>query len=309
MSDHVRWAAAVPQAFFHDRVDMDLIHGWAMRAEDLGYDSLWVQESIVGDVPILEPVTLLSHLAAITRRVRLGTSVMVAPLRNPVQLAKSLGTLDHVSGGRLTVGLGLGGQPNDVAPFGIGPEHRVRRLVEIIEVMKSLWTEPAAQYQGQFWRLEGAQMEPKPVQQPHPPIWLGARHPRALRRAVRHADGWMGAGSSTTESFIQGVGHLRDYLEEAGRDPSGFTISKRVYVAVDNDEARAESRLRDWFGLRYKNAEMASQVSVWGSVSRCVDLLGEIVAAGAQLVLLNTCFDDLEQLEVLSGEVIPQLTS
>ena len=308
MNDRVRWGAAVPQVFFHDRVDMDLIHGWARRAEDLGYDSLWVQESIVGDVPILEPVTLLAHLAAITRRVRLGTSVMVAPLRNPVQLAKSLGTLDHVSGGRLTVGLGLGGQPNDVAPFGIGPEQRVKRFVEIIEVMKSLWTEPATQYQGQFWQLEGARMEPKPVQQPHPPLWLGARHPRALRRAVRHADGWMGAGSSTTESFIEGVGHLRGYLEEAGRDPSGFTVSKRVYVAVDNDEARAESRLRDWFGLRYKNAEMASQVSVWGSVSRCVDLLGEIVAAGAQLVLLNTCFDDLEQLEVLSDEVIPQLT-
>ena len=308
MNDQVRWAAAVPQVFFDDRVDMDLVHEWARRAEDLGYDSLWVQESIVGDVPILEPVTLLSHLAAITRRVRLGTSVMVAPLRNPVQLAKSLGTLDHVSGGRLTVGLGLGGQPNDVAPFGIAPERRVRRFVEIIEVMKTLWTEQAAEYRGEFWQLEGARMEPKPVQQPHPPIWLGARHLRALRRAVRHADGWMGAGSSTTDSFIQGVGHLRSYLEEAGRDPSTFTVSKRVYVAVDNDEARAESRLRHWFGLRYKNADMASQVSVWGSVSRCVDQLGEIVAGGAQLVLLNTCFDHMEQLEALSDEVIPQLT-
>lgn len=307
MNSDVRWGIAVPQVFFDEPVDMSLIQQWARRAEDLGYHSLWVQESIVGDVPILEPVSLLSYLAAITQKVRLGTSVMVAPLRNPVQLAKSLGSLDHMSGGRLTVGIGLGGQRNDVVPFGISPECRVRRFIEMINVMKSLWSGTAAKYQGRFWQLEGIHMEPKPVQQPHPPIWLGARHPNALRRAVRHADGWMGAGSSTTESFIQGVGHTRAYLEEGRRDPSTFTISKRVYVAVDNNEQRAAGRLREWFGRRYKNAEMASQVSVWGSAARCADMLEEIVKAGAQLVLLNPAFDHLEQLEALSQDVIPQL--
>ena len=140
----------------------------------------------------------LAVLRGLTSKVRLGTSVMVAPLRNPVQLAKSLSSLDQMSLGRLTVGLGLGGGTGDYPPFGIDPARRVRRFVEVVEVMKALWTQSAADYQGQLWQLDGIHMEPKPVQQPHPPIWFGGSHPAALRRAVRHGNGWMGAGSSST---------------------------------------------------------------------------------------------------------------
>jgi probable F420-dependent oxidoreductase len=307
MANKVRWGVAIPQVFFDEPADMALVSSWAKKAEDLGYDSLWVQEGIVGLAPVLEPVTLLSYIAAITDRVRLGTSVIVAPLRNPVQLAKSLSSLDHLSQGRLTVGLGLGGNPDDLVPFGISPERRVRRFVEIIDVMKALWTEPEARFQGEFWQLEGTRMEPKPVQKPHPPIWFGARQPQALRRAVRHADGWMGAGSSSTEQFVSGFGQVQMYLEESGRDPSTFAVSKRVYVALDNNEERAETRLREWFGRRYGNAEMASQVSVWGSADRCIEELAKVTSAGAEMVLLNTAFDDMEQLEALAQDVIPHL--
>ena len=111
MANDVRWGIAAPQVFLDGPVDMKLISRWAQKAEQLDYHSLWVQEQIVGDVPILEPVNLLSYMAAITQKVKLGTSVMVAPLRNPIQLAKSLSSLDHMSAGRLIVGLGLGGQP------------------------------------------------------------------------------------------------------------------------------------------------------------------------------------------------------
>ena len=307
MASKVRWGVAIPQVFLDEPTDMALVSSWAKKAEDLGYDSLWVQEGIVGSVPILEPVTLLSYVAAITDRVRLGTSVMVAPLRNPVQLAKSLSSLDHISRGRLTVGLGLGGNRDDVVPFGISPEQRVRRFVEIVDVMKALWTESEVQFPGEFWQLVGTHMEPKPVQKPHPPIWFGARQPQALRRAVRHADGWMGAGSSSTEQFVSSFGQVEMYLEESGRDPSTFAISKRVYVALDNNEERAETRLREWFGRRYGNAEMASEVSVWGSADRCIEELAKVTSAGAEMVLLNTAFDDIEQLEALAQDVIPHL--
>lgn len=258
-------------------------------------------------MPILEPVNLLSFVAALTEKVRLGTSVMVAPLRNPVQLAKSLSSLDHLSGGRLIVGIGLGGRTDEYPSFGISSQRRIRRFIEIMDVMKALWTQPEARYDGEFWQLKGTPMEPKPLQKPYPPIWLGARHPAALKRAVRHADGWMGAGSSSTAQFIEGAGRLRMYLEEAGRDPSTFTISKRVYLAVDNDERRAETRLREWFGRRYKNADMASEVSVWGSASKCTEKLADIVGAGAELVLLNPVFDHMEHLYVLTQEILPQL--
>ena len=307
MASKVRWGVAIPQVFLDEPTDMALVSSWAKKAEDLGYDSLWVQEGIVGSVPILEPVTLLSYVAAITDRVRLGTSVMVAPLRNPVQLAKSLSSLDHISRGRLTVGLGLGGNRDDVVPFGISPEQRVRRFVEIVDVMKALWTESEVQFPGEFWQLVGTHMEPKPVQKPHPPIWFGARQPQALRRAVRHADGWMGAGSSSTEQFVSSFGQVEMYLEESGRDPSTFAVSKRVYVALDNNEERAETRLREWFGRRYGNAEMASEVSVWGSADRCIEELAKVTSAGAEMVLLNTAFDDIEQLEALAQDVIPHL--
>ena len=307
MTGKVRWGISVPQVFFDGPVDMPLIKRWAQRAEALGYESLWTQEQITGSSPILEPVTLLSFLAGITEKVRLGTSVIVAPLRNPVQLAKSLGSLDHLSAGRLVVGLGLGGNPADIPPFGISPEKRVRRFTEVIDVMKALWTQPEAHFQGEFWQLDGLKMEPKPVQKPHPPIWLGARHDNALKRAVRHADGWMGAGSSTTESFVAGVGQVQMYLDESGRDPKSFAISKRVYVAVDNDEKRAEGRLREWFGKRYGNADMASQVSVWGSTAKITAELAKVTEAGAEMVLLNPAFDDMEHLEVLAQDVIPAL--
>ena len=307
MAGKVSWGISIPQVFFDGPIDMPLIERWSKRAESLGFESLWTQEAITGAVPILEPVTLLSYLAAITEKVRLGTSVIVAPLRNPIQLAKSLGSLDHMSRGRLTVGLGLGGNPNDIPPYGFSSEKRVRRFTEIIDVMKALWTQPEAHFQGEFWQLDGLKMEPKPLQKPHPPIWLGARHINALRRAVRHGDGWMGAGSSDTASFVTAVDQTKMYLEEADRDPGSFTISKRVYVAVDNDEDRAEGRLKEWFGKRYGNADMASQVSVWGSTAKVTEKLAKVTEAGAEMVLLNPAFDDMEHLDALAEEVIPNL--
>jgi probable F420-dependent oxidoreductase len=273
----------------------------------LKYDSLWVQEQIVGTVPILEPVTLLTYAAAFTQTMRLGTSVMVFNVRHPIQLAKSLTSLDHLSQGRLTVGLGMGGQTTDYPAFGISPERRVRRFVEGIEVMKALWTEASVKYAGAIWQLDGMAQAPKPLQQPHPPLWFGARAPAALRRAVRLGSGFMGAGSSSTEDFKTQVQQVRGFLDEMGRDPAAFTISKRVYLAIDSDKARAERRLRHWFGIRYRNADMVPQVAVWGPVNECLDGLALIVQHGAEHLLLNPVFDYPEHMDILAQEIIPHL--
>jgi probable F420-dependent oxidoreductase len=296
----------IPQDFIDRPVDVQLIRDYVQKAEALGYDSLWVQEQIVGDVPILEPVTLLTYVAALTSRVRLGTSVMLTVLRNPVQLAKSLSSLDQMSQGRLAVGVGIGGHvPESI--FGYTSEHRVRRFVEGLQVMKALWTESKATFTGTFWQFKDVSMEPKPVQKPYPPVWFGARQAPALKRAVQHGDGWMGAGSSATADFVQQYGLLQRFLEEVRRDPATFAISKRVYLAVDNDRDRAEQRLRTWFGVRYKNANMAARVAVWGSKAECLDKLGELVKAGAQHLMLNPVFDEMEHLELLAQEIVPHL--
>ena len=297
---------AIPQDFINRPVDMQLVREFVRKAETLGYDSLWVQEAIVGSVPILEPVSLLNYAAALTTRLRLGTSVMLLVLRNPVQLAKSLSTLDQMSHGRLTVGIGIGGHVSE-STFGLPRERRIRRFVEAIQVMKALWTEPRASVEGSYWSFNDVAMEPKPVQSPHPPLWFGARQAPALKRAVRHGDGFMGAGSSSTQDFIEQYALLQQYLDEAQRDPATFAISKRVYLAVNTDRDRAEQRLRDWFGVRYRNADMASQVSIWGSRDECVNKLGELVTAGAQHLMLNPVFDEMEHLELLAQDILPKL--
>ena len=298
---------ATPQMFIDEPVDMEMVHRYVGRAESLGYHSLWVQEHIIGGPSSLEPIGLLCNVAAVTRTIRLGTSVIVTTTRNPTLLAKQISTLDNMSNGRLILGLALGGRPGQYALLGGPSEQRVRHFEESLQVMKALWQKSPASFTGHFWKLDGETVEPKPIQKPHPPVWFGGRHPDALKRAVRHGDGWMGAGSTSTAQFKDHVEVLREALTRSGRDPSTFAISKRVYIALDDDEARAEGRLRDWFGDVYGSAEMAPRVSVWGSVSRCVEGLSEVVRGGAEMLMLNPVFDHMEALEALSDSIIPHL--
>jgi len=298
---------AIPQSSGSSPLKVPFLREFLPKAEALGYDSLWVQEQIISDAPILEPVTLLTYAAALTSKPRLGTSVLLTVIRNPVQLAKSLSSLDQLSQGRLTVGVGIGGPHVPEAVFGVSSERRARRFVEGLQVLKALWTQSRATIKGDFWQFENVAMAPKPVQQPHPPLWFGAREPIALKRAVRHGNGWMGAGSSSSKDFVQQVKFLRQFLDEAQRDPATFAMSKRVYVAIDTDRDRAERRLREWFAMRYKNADMATRVSIWGSRAECTDKLGELVQAGARHLLLNPVFDELEHIELLAREVVPHL--
>jgi probable F420-dependent oxidoreductase len=299
---------AVPQVFPDGPIDMGLVHRFAARAEALGYHSLWVQERLLGGAPTLEPIGLLNHVSAVTNTIRLGTAVVIVSTRNPVLLAKELGSLDQMSGGRLIAGLALGGQPRQYPLLGGPSERRVSHFVESLELMTALWSQPEVTFHGEFWTLDRERMEPRPVQQPHPPVWFGGRHPDALRRATRYGDGWMGAGSTTTEQFVGHVRTIREALDTRGRDPESFAISKRVYIALDDDEVRAERRLAEWFGRQYGDAGMASRVSVWGGVDRCVEGLSEVIEGGAEMLMLNPVFDHLEHLQALNAEVVPRLS-
>jgi probable F420-dependent oxidoreductase len=306
---HIPCGIELPQVFFDGPVDMEHIRKFAVQAETLGYDSLWLQERIIGDFVMLEPVTMLSYVAAITSKLRLGTSVILLPLRNPIQLAKAYSTLDCMSGGRAVLGVGLGGghlgSHEDV--FGYTREGRVTRFTEAVQIMKLLWSESSASFHGRYWKFADVAMEPKPAQKPHLPIIFGGHHENALRRAVKYADGWMGAGSSSSNAFVRESARIREILGEAKRDPATFHFAKRVYLAVDNDEARAERRIREWFGRRYKNSDLGPRVSVWGSAARCTEQIQQIVAAGAQQIVFNPMFDEMEHLEICAQEIMPRL--
>ncbi len=263
----------------------------------------------IGTAPSLEPLGLLAHAAALTERMRLGTAVILAPLRIPVALAADLATVDRLSGGRLVAGLALGGDRTRYAAFGLSPEARVRRFEEGVRLLTLLWTESSVTFDGEFWQLHDVSVQPKPVQQPHPPLWFGGGSPAAVRRAARLADGWIGAGSSTAEAFRQSMSVLRDSLGDAGRDLASYSISKRVYVAVDDDRERARSRLREWFGVYYGAPDLADRVALAGPAEACVEGLVELVGAGADLLIVNPVFDEEQQAEVLAAEVLPRVTA
>ena len=212
---------------------MALVGQFARRSEALGYGSLWVADMHLRPYPVLDPVVLLGYVAALTARVRLGTSVLISPVYNPILLARELASLDQMSEGRLTVGVGLGTAERLYPRYGISTARAVGRFVEGVRLMNALWTTSPTTFEGRYWNTDQVLMEPKPLQQPRPPLWFGGGHPNALRRAVRYADGWMGAGISTTGAFADNVQLLRRYCEESGRDPATFQIAKRIYVGLD----------------------------------------------------------------------------
>lgn len=295
----------MPQVFPDGAVDVEEIRRIAAAAEACGYDSLWTQDQLLGQANTVEPMALLAYLAAMTSTIRLGVSVIVLPTRNPVQLAKTLGSIDVLSGGRLIVGVGLG-DAWDAEAFGIPNDRRVARFLDVLGALDALWTQPRATFEGEWHRLDGTPMNPKPIQQPRPPVIFGARSEPALRRAVRLGDGWMGPGSSSSADFVEHVAILRRLLEEADRDPSTFPISKRVYIAIDNDAARAERRLREWFGHNYADPDLATEVSIWGPASDVHERIEELIGAGddtlpVRHLLLNPVFDFDEHLDALAG--------
>jgi probable F420-dependent oxidoreductase len=306
----MRFAISIPQHVADGGFDPAAMRGYLARAEELGFGSAWTQEQVLGTIPHLGPVETLTYAAACTERIRLGCAVLITSLHSPVHLAKSLSTLDQLSLGRLEVGVGIGGRNRMFAAFGVDPDSFVARFNEGLRLMRALWTEPEVTFSGRFWQLGGAAMEPKPYQKPAPRVWFGGSHPAALARAVRHGDGFFGAGSSTTERFTKQVQIVRAELADQGRDPDTFPIAKRVYIAVGDDAERARERmgaaldrLYGFFGL----GDM-TPVSVWGTPGDCVRGVRDVAEAGAGLILLNPLFDEREQMERLAAEVIPRLS-
>ena len=170
----MRFAISIPQFYGDGEFDPSAFRAYFARAEELGFEIAWTQESVLGAAPQLGPVEAMTYAAACTRRLRLGCVVFVSTLHSPVHLAKSLSTLDQLSGGRIDVGVGTGGKMRPFAAFGMSPDRYVARFTEGLALMKALWTEPRVSFDGEFWQLQYAAMEPKPVQKPHPPVWFGA---------------------------------------------------------------------------------------------------------------------------------------
>ena len=283
-----------------DPIPESMVRHVAERADELGFDDLWVTNNTVDVIGCFDSWTVLTYAAAVTTRIRLGVSVMVLPTYHPVHVAHVVATLDQLSGGRTTLGVGLG-RVDEYELFQVPSARRVRRFGESIELIRALWAGGHVSFAGEIYTAVDATLGTLPVQQPAPPIWLGSFHPDALRRAARLGDGWMGAGGSGTAAFAAAVPQLRDALVVEGRDPSDFPISKRVFLSVHDRRDQARAEVERWFTEAYRNPALTDQAGVFGTPDEVADQLDALVAAGATHLLLNPVTRYDEQLEALAG--------
>ena len=230
----MKFGVCLPQ--YGREVTLEDLRAVATNAESLGFDSVWASDHVVTPEhlrnnigPIfLDVFTVLSHVSALTRRVGLGTTVMVTPYRNPVVAAKIIATLDSLSEGRVILGVGAGGAPDEFAALGVPESQRGARTDEYLAAMVELWTNDPSNFEGRFVKFEGVRFAPKPARNPHPPIWVGGRSDAALRRAVRFGEAWHPT-SMAIDALRERMARLQGMSVEAGRDaPPVTTIHQPV---------------------------------------------------------------------------------
>jgi probable F420-dependent oxidoreductase len=265
---------------FQQVASPEAIRRVAQRAEQMGYDGIWVSDHIVipasavdrfGSV-FYEPLTVLAYAAACTTRIRLGTTVIILPYRNPVVTAKVLSTLDVLSGGRVTTGMAVGWTEDEFKALGVPFQERGALSDEYLAAFKALWTQEKPAFHGQYVRFENIAFEPKPVQKPHIPIWIGGNSKRAIRRAVALGDGWHPT-RPLVEDVRAGVAYLRDVCAQRGRDPKSLQIAVRQPLKF-YDGAAASIKRRP----------------LLGSMQKIIADIGQYQAAGVQYFMLDTFY-------------------
>jgi probable F420-dependent oxidoreductase len=290
----------------------------AQRAEALEYDSVFVTDRMLipvagtkaypysatgafplgPDEPWLEALTAVTYLATVTRRIRVGTSVLVIPYRNPVFTARALATADYLSGGRVILGAGIGWWREEFAALGVPFEDRAARTVEALRLMREMWTRPRVEFEGRFWRVrEAGGTRPHPAQQPHIPIWIGGHSDAALRRVVEIADGWHPLGLRPPvrldpDELAGRARRLAELADRAGRDPADIVIAFKAPFGFRDGAGRDRTPLS-------------------GSPAQIVEDLQAYVAAGARHFVLDftvpTPPEMLEAMERFAADVRPQV--
>jgi probable F420-dependent oxidoreductase len=279
--------------------------GWAELAERLGYEILWFRDHVVWHSPVLDAFTTLGAIAARTSRIRLGTGVLLLPLRPPALIAKAIATLDVLSSGRALFGVGVGGEfPKEFEACGVPLAERGRRADEALEAILALWTTAPASFKGERYTFDGVVMEPRPLQTPHPPIWVGGRSDAALRRAARFGNAWF--------AYFVSPRRFKESLEKIGaqratRTAFGAGLILYVCLAASHEEARASA-------IQYLSNEyhqpfdrLVDRFCALGTPADCVEAIRRFVEVGVDHVaVIPTVPPALvpEQLTRIAEEVV-----
>ena len=297
-----------------DTPDVDALYAYAERAEALGFESLWAWDHVILGVepafPILDAVGVLTAIAARTRRIRLGTGVLVLPLRNPTLAAKALGTLDSISHGRLILGVAAGWYAREFDAVGVDFKQRGRLFEKNLEILTRLWTEDRVTLRSDDINLREAVMRPRPAQRPRPPILIGGYVDAVLRRVARMGDGWL-TYFYTPESYRRAWEKIVGFAREAGRDPATLTGTNQLAIYVGRSREATETPLRRWLETEWDVAawsESTIEHAIRGSAEECAAQLRAHVASGVDRIILIPYRYEPEQVERIAREVLPRLS-
>jgi alkanesulfonate monooxygenase SsuD/methylene tetrahydromethanopterin reductase-like flavin-dependent oxidoreductase (luciferase family) len=292
------------------RADPGSIYDLADRTEALGFHSVWVGDSVVAK-PRLDALTTLAAVGARTQRIRLGTAVYLAALRNPVLVAHMVGTVDWLSRGRVDLGIGYA-RPNDPVQeqeyriLGYDPAKRIKMSEELVQVVRKLWRESDASFAGNFCNFEHVTVEPKPIQPGGVPIWLASNNIEpGLKRVGRMGDGWLN-NITDPKVYKECLSKIRAYAAEAGRDPQAIEPGLYFTLAAGSDEAirEGESFLSQYYNRPYE-AVAKAMVCVMGSWDQVMDNIQAYAEAGARtLVLRFAGSDQIRYLEQCAEQLV-----
>ncbi|MBI4525620.1 MAG: LLM class flavin-dependent oxidoreductase [Deltaproteobacteria bacterium] len=279
----------------------------AKQSEELGFHSFWLIDRIAYDN--LEPLTALAAAAAVTEKIRLGTSVLLAALRQPALLAKMVATLDFLSGGRVTLGIGFGSRENDFTATGVPFNQRGSRAEETIRLMKRLWREDRVSFEGKFFNVRNLTLGPRPIQSPHPPIWMGGTAETVLKRVGRLANGYI-CGSSAIQDFSTLWEKIASAAIEVGRDPQEIEKAALTFIAIDENKGRAIDACAAYVKRYYGQVRMDIEKHLLvGAPEECAERIESFIGKGLQTLIVGLVTPELKQLELFGRKILPRLRS
>lgn len=292
---------------------LDHLIKYAETGQQLGFRALAANDHLVYSRPWLDGPTALAAVLSHSGDMDLATTVSLPVVRGPVALAKTLGAIDRLSGGRLIACVGPGSSARDYAAVGIPFEERWKRLEEAIQALRALWNRDSAVFRGRFYNTEGIILEPFPAQPSGPPIWVGSwGSPAGLQRVARLGDGWLASGYNTTpELFAKNLRQLQEFLVSAGKDPSSFPNAiATMWLYITEEERVAERMLNEVLApaINRPVAEMRERLPI-GSAQDCAQKLAAYQHLGVQRVYLWPLADELEQIKIFMRQVAPLMGS
>ena len=293
--------------------DAKALIDYGVRVEQLGYESIWVWDHILLGVdpyfPILDSLSVLTAVAAHTERIRLGTGILVLPARNPVVLAKQLSTIDHISNGRLTLGVASGWYKREFDAIGVPFHKRGNIMDQNLDILTRLWQEDSVTGSYPPYELAEAVMSPRPVQKPRPPILIGGYVDRVLKRAGVVGDGWL-TYYYTPEGFAKSWDKVCRFAEEAGKDPDTLRSINQLPIYIGKSRDDVKDLMQEWLTTEWDFAgwsDSTAASAVIGTVDDCVEQLQGHLDVGVQQITLVPYRFDMEQIEQIAEEIIPRI--